>query len=109
MFLKPQERLHLILPPLEIALSAVRLILVPSLAVFAEVSLLNAYFGLRGAADGNQLIVYIAAVVLFVLHLVLLRVPAISGGLERATEKLKRYAVLSCPWMSLPSRDAVWR
>src|SRR5256714_12018329 len=108
MFLKPQERLHLISPPLELVLTAVRLILVPCLAVFAEVSLLNTYFGLRGAVGGDQVLASIAAL-LFVLHLALLRVPAISGGLERAIGKLKRYAVLSCPWMSLPSRDTEWR
>ncbi|MDQ3802469.1 MAG: ATP-binding protein [Acidobacteriota bacterium] len=108
MFLKPQERLHLILPPLEVAFAAVQLILVPSLAVFAEVSLFNAYFGLRGVVGGDRVLAYIAAG-LFLLHLALLRVPTISGGLERAIGKLERYAVLSCPWMSLPSRDVQWR
>ena len=109
MFLKPQERLHLISPPLEFALAAARLILVPFLAVFAEVRLLNAFFGLRGVVGDDKLLASVGVAVLFVLHLMLLRVPAISGGLERLIGKLKRYAVLSCPWMSLPSRDAEWR
>lgn len=108
MFLKPQERLHLILPPLDLALGVVRVILIPCLVVFAEVGLINAFFGARGVVGGEQVLKYIA-VLLLVFHLALLRVPAISGGLERGIGKLKRYAVLSCPWMSLPSRNAQWR
>lgn len=108
MLFKPQERLHLILPPLEIVLAAVPVILVPCLAVFAEVTLFNMYFGVPGLALGDRALTFFAAF-LIVFHLALLRVPAISGGLEKAIGTLKRYAVLSCPWISLPGRDTEWR
>lgn len=109
MFLKPQERLHLISPPLEFALAAARLFLVPLLAVLAELRLLNAVFSLKGLIGDDKLLASVALLVLFALHLALMHVPTVNGVLESAVGKLKRYAVLSCPWMSLPSRDAEWR
>lgn len=93
---------------MELALTAVRLLLIPSLVVFAEVSLLNAYFGLRGAVTGDRVSTYVL-LLLFAFHVVLLRVPAISDRLEKIIIRMKRYAVLSCPWMSLPNRDPGWR
>lgn len=108
MLLRPHERLPLITPALELTLAIVQIVLVPGLAVFAEVSLFTAYIGPKGIVQNNSFLI-VTILALFALHLALIRAPAIKAFVENAIGKLKRFAVLSCPWVSASRTPSGWK
>lgn len=108
MLLRPHERLPLITPALEWTLAIAQLVLVPCLAVFAEVSLLTIYLGSEGIVQKGSLLI-VSILLLFAFHLALIRLPAIKGLSQNAIGRLKRIVVLSCPWVSASRTHSEWK